>query len=484
MGNKRFLKVFTILLISTAFIFSFSHFGALAIANGFGHKEKYAQGTAAGGIQLSGLTEEQAQQKLSSAVQKWKASNPVEIVYLAKTVKLPAEQLHFSVTESMVRVKNGEAAPLVVTLDHNRLRDLVSKSFPDVSPDDVDIARLDMAICHAAARLETANLSFDLSGYAVDGNEKETTVSKGSVANVSLAEATELENWAKQFPQVNIPAHGMFSLFKTAEKTGASFSNEALSMIATAIYGAVLPTNFEIIERNTGNELPYYATLGKEAKVVKGKLDFSFVNPNPTAYQLKFTVRNGAFSVSVAGRPFLENYKMVLKDQKTIGPETTVQYHPALKADQSVVLQAGKAGYYAKVFRNIYSQNHGLLKSVLLAEDFYPPVAQIVAKGNPAQVENTEDSSETDNGSGHETDTSTSGSSSKGSEKSAGKETSKSKKSAGTEASKKSEKSTSTKAETSKDRENSTSTKAETSNDSKDSTGTHDGKDNGADSKS
>ncbi|WP_235919930.1 hypothetical protein [Heyndrickxia coagulans] len=173
MGNKRFLKVFTILLISTAFIFSFSHFGALAIANGFGHKEKYAQGTAAGGIQLSGLTEEQAQQKLSSAVQKWKASNPVEIVYLAKTVKLPAEQLHFSVTESMLRVKNGQASPLVVTLDHNGLRDLVSKSFPDVSPDDVDIARLDMAICHAAARLETANLSFDLSGYALDGNERE-----------------------------------------------------------------------------------------------------------------------------------------------------------------------------------------------------------------------------------------------------------------------------------------------------------------------
>ncbi|MEK5339942.1 VanW family protein [Weizmannia sp. FSL W8-1119] len=471
MGNKRFLKVFTILLISTAFIFSFSHFGALAIENGFGHKEKYAQGTAAGGIELSGLTEEQARQKLSAAVQKWKASNSAEIVYLSKTVKLPAGLLHFSVTESMLRVKNGQASSLVVTLDNNGLRNLVSKSFPDVSPDDVDISRLDKAICHAAARLETTNLSFDLSGYALDGSEKETTVSKGSVSNVSIAEATELENWAKQFPEVNIPAHGMFSLLKTAEKTGASFSNEALSIVATAVYGAVLPTNFEIIERNTGNELPYYAALGKEAKVVKGKLDFSFVNPNPTAYQLKFTVHNGVFSVSVAGRPFLENYKMVLKDKKTIHPETTVQFQAALKTDQSVVVQAGKAGYYARVFRNIYSRNHGLLKSVLLAEDFYPPVAQRVAKGNPVQTENTDGSSETDNGSGNETDTPTSGGNSESSGKSAGAEAAKSSgKNADAEASKKNGKSS--------------STKAGTSNDSKDSTGTHDGKDNGADSKS
>ncbi|GER72119.1 VanW family protein [Weizmannia acidilactici] len=401
MGNKRFLKVFIILFTSTAFILGFSHFGAFAIEKGFGHTEKFSEGTSAGGVDLSGLTKDEAQQKLENAVQKWKASHPVTLLYLNQSIKLPAAELRFDLAESLNRAQDGKPGKLYVTVNNSGLVKMISESFPEISLEDWNIGQLNTAICNAASRLETGNLTFDLASYAIQADQSEKTVSKAVLTAIPEAEAYELETWAKQFPKLDIPAQSAFSLLKTAGKTGSAFSNTAMSMIATAIYEAVLPTDFEIIERYTSNELPGYAALGKEARIVKGKLDFSFVNPNTTAYKLQFAYRNGAFTVSVTGRPFAEKYKIAEKNAKTIEPKTAVRYTSSLKANQSVVKQTGRAGHYVKIYRNIYSQENSLLKSTLLSEDFYPPVTKIVSKGYPEEAEgSTSNTSGTTTGGG------------------------------------------------------------------------------------
>nr|WP_235929359.1 VanW family protein [Heyndrickxia ginsengihumi] len=165
-------------------------------------------------------------------------------------------------------------------------------------------------------------------------------------------------------------------------------------MIATTIYQAILPTNFEIIDRYISSELPSYAVLGEEAKVVPNKLDFVFINPNTSAYKLHFAYSNHTLSVSVVGTPFLEKYKILKKNYKTFSPKTVVHYNKTLKASQSVVLQAGKAGQYVKLYRKIYDQNHALLKSELISEDFYPSVPKIISKAYPEET--TTDTAGTD----------------------------------------------------------------------------------------
>ncbi|WP_018660960.1 VanW family protein [Heyndrickxia acidiproducens] len=384
MGNNRFVKVFIVLFTSTAFILGFSHFGVLALEKGFGHAAQLSNGTSAGGVSLSGMEKDKAGQKLENAVQNWKSSHPIMITYLNHSAKLPADRLQFDIKETLKHIRDGGSTPLFVTLNNRVLMNVLSKAFPAISLEDWNIDRLNADICKAAARLETGKTSFDLSAYTLS-DQTEKVVSKATLTSIPAADRYELETWVKEFPKLNIPAASSFSLLKTAGETGSYFSNTALSIVASAIYEAVLPTNFECIERYTSSELPGYATPGKEARVVQDKLDFAFINPNHSAYTLQFAYKNGALTVSVTGRPFAEKYKIISKNAQTIEPKTAVHYTSTLTAKQSVVLQYGKTGHYVKIYRNVYSRHNSLLKSVPVSEDFYPAVSEIIAKGYPEE---------------------------------------------------------------------------------------------------
>ncbi|MGG4037930.1 VanW family protein [Heyndrickxia ginsengihumi] len=362
---------------------------------GFGMNDQFADGTSIGGVDISGMTKNEAQQKLEKSVQSWEKSSHITINYLDQSIKLPTSKLQFNIDESLNQARDGKASPLTVTLDSSNLMDEISNTFKSINLEDWNIARLNENICKVASNLQTGNHDYHLVDYAIDGDKKNKIVAKAELTSIPEDAQYDIAAWVKQFKQIKIPAQSAFSLLDVTKMDPAvTYSENDLSMIATTIYQAILTTNFEIIDRYISSELPSYAVLGEEAKVVPNKLDFVFINPNTSAYKLHFAYSNHTLSVSVVGTPFLEKYKILKKNYKTFSPKTVVHYNKTLKASQSVVLQAGKAGQYVKLYRKIYDQNHALLKSELISEDFYPSVPKIISKAYPEET--TTDTAGTD----------------------------------------------------------------------------------------
>jgi hypothetical protein len=229
--------------------------------------------------------------------------------------------------------------------------------------------------------------------------EKEDVLSQSTVSLNEIPE--DLQTALAVNSKIDIPAQASFSLLEFAKKQKLEMlSTDTLSIIATGIYQAILPTNFAIEERNIGNELPAYAHLGDEAKVDFAKnMDLAFSNPNKTKYMLDLQLNGNSLTVTLSGVKLPYDYKITTKDEQNITPKTIVQYSPLLASGQTMVKSAGQNGQTAAVYRQTYKGNI-LIKSELIAHDYYLPEyrVEIHALNAPAaQSEATTDpTSQTD----------------------------------------------------------------------------------------
>ncbi|HEY2421900.1 MAG TPA: G5 domain-containing protein, partial [Neobacillus sp.] len=143
------------------------------------------------------------------------------------------------------------------------------------------------------------------------------------------------------------------------------------------IYQTILPTNFTIIERNIGNTLPDFVNLGYEAKVnLERNSDLVFSNPNQAKYHLAIQLENKRLRVTLTGEKFLYNYKISVKDEQKLTPKTIVQYSPLLVPGKIKVLTKGAEGMIVKIYREVY-QGDQMVSSILISEDYYPPLYQV-----------------------------------------------------------------------------------------------------------
>ena len=107
---------------------------------------------------------------------------------------------------------------------------------------------------------------------------------------------------------------------------------------------------------------------------------------------------------SLKGPSFLQQYKIITKDQQNFTPKTIVQFNPELSPTQKIVEKEGKEGQFIKVVREIYSENNELIQKENISEDFYPPVHQVEVHGLIVKQSETT----TNNDSANATDTQTS----------------------------------------------------------------------------
>ncbi|MCQ6278271.1 G5 domain-containing protein [Bacillus sp. EB600] len=202
--------------------------------------------------------------------------------------------------------------------------------------------------------------------------EKEDVLSKATVSSKELPE--DLQPALTVISKIEIPAQASFSLLEFAKKQNLeTLSTDTLSIIATGIYQAILPTNFAIEERNIGNELPAYAHLGDEAKVdFTQNMDLAFSNPNKTKYTLDLQLNGNSLTVTLKGAKLSYEYKITTKNEQKLMPKTIVQYSPLLTPGQTMVKNAGHNGLTAAVYRQTYKGDI-LIKSELIGNDYYPP---------------------------------------------------------------------------------------------------------------
>jgi hypothetical protein len=180
-----------------------------------------------------------------------------------------------------------------------------------------------------------------------------------------------IANLAQQLSGTPIEPGKAFSLLGALkEKKLNSINDDALNVVATGIYSAMLKSNFNILERSTGRELPAYASLGFEAKVAKDAADLLVVNPNKTSYILFLDYYNGVLYVYIFGEPITNTYRVVKEGTKVIPPRTILHHSSAGVTD-------GKPGAYVQIYRETFNADNRMIEKEFISEDYYAPISQI-----------------------------------------------------------------------------------------------------------
>ncbi|MEW9053302.1 MAG: G5 domain-containing protein [Neobacillus sp.] len=380
MGSKyqQLIKLFTVLFLSTAVIFSSSHFGSEAFGKFSNNDGLYNEGTIVGSVNLSGKTENEAIALLEEKYVEWVNSTKFELRYSEKTVNLDINLFQFDATETVLNLKEGKTNNASLTIDLLQVEEQINILFPQVDSKEIELTKLTADLTNAASQLQSGTFSFALNKDYQLVESKKAVISEVVVELEAVSD--ELYNLIKNNPEIQIAEEATFSFLEFA-KAQKIENNSALDLMATGIYQAVLPTNLSIKERNISEKLPSYAVLGFEAMVNSAKgVDLVIVNPNKATYTLGFDLSPGSLKVTLTGDPLLYKYEISKKNQQELKPKTIIQYSPLLLPGKTKVENEGADGKIVKVYRNIYEGSQ-LLTSELISEDYYPPVFRVEIHG-------------------------------------------------------------------------------------------------------
>jgi hypothetical protein len=375
------VKLFFVIVICTFYLISFSQIGTFAYQSFFKEPSRFAEGTVIGSVSVSKLSKEEATRIVQEKVNEWKTSTVLQLTYQEKTEALPTQLFTFQVEQSVEQAAAGQPSQLVVQFDEQSFSKLIEEVMAPLSLSSINLKKLKRDIMSIAANLQMGKQSIDLTNYFIEkqGVQKQP-ISEVMMGNLGESEA-EVIAWVSNHPTIEIKGKSLFSLSAYLNKKSEPLSSEGMSIIASAIYQAILPTNFMIVERHTSRDLPNEIPLGYEAKVDKVSRDFRFYNPNTSTYTLQFKAMNNGFRVTLTGLPLVYQYVVKVGEIEYFTPKTIIQYSSLLSPGERRMKQKGKHGILAKVKKEIYDENNHLLKTEIVAEDFYPPSHNIEVRG-------------------------------------------------------------------------------------------------------
>ncbi|ANB61047.1 G5 domain-containing protein [Anoxybacteroides amylolyticum] len=390
-------KLFFVIVLCTIYLISVSQIGPTVYESLVANDTDFAAGTIIGSVSVASFSKEEAAQKLQAKVNEWKTSAQLTLIYQEKTVAIPTRLFTFRVEQSVQQAVNGHPSQLVVQLDKEAVSALAEQLITPALASSLQLDKLANDIMKSAALLQRNREPFDLARYIGQQATERTAVSVGSITNLREQKA-EVIAWVEHHSSIEIKGKTLLSL--AAYMKG--MSSLAMSTIASAVYQAILPTNFTVVERHTSRSLPDGIPLGYEAKV-DGKIsDLRVYNPNTTAYTLQFQTVGNGFRVTLYGLPFAYQYVIKTGEVEYFPPKTVVQYNPSLKPGERYVKDSGRQGMLVKVKKETYDENKQLVGTEVISEDFYPPVHATEVRGlelGTAPTNETENpsSSETQN---------------------------------------------------------------------------------------
>ncbi|QCJ43632.1 hypothetical protein FAY30_17870 [Bacillus sp. S3] len=392
--NQQMIKLFVVLFICTAFIFSFSHYGAKAFEKMTNMDGKYSDGTTIGAFNVSGMSEEEAKRILEEKYLEWLQETTMRLQYGEKEVPFELNPFHLDSQQTVSSIKDGQNNPAFITVDQVQVEEQIEILFPQIKSNELDLDKLMKNLNDTASLFKAGTYTFNLyNDYLLAEHKKDV------VLNVAVVEMNDvpvdLQTVIEKNSSIKIPEESTFSLLEFAKEQKMG-SADSLNLLATGIYQAILPSNMSIVERNIGSSLPKYVKLGFEAKVIQAKMaDFIISNPNKAKYLLELKLENNQLKVTLKGKKFVYEYKITTKDEEKLKPKTIIQYSPLLLPGKTKIQTKGVEGQIIKIYRETY-QGDQLLKTELISEDYYPPVFQVEVHGLGGSQQGTPQTNGTD----------------------------------------------------------------------------------------
>jgi hypothetical protein len=374
-----FIKLAVAVLLSTTFLISFSQIGAFAYETVFFKEFRFSKGTTIGNVDVSNLSEQDAEQLLLSRVNEWMASQSTKIIFSENIVHVPSDLFRFQIKQSIEQAVDGQASQLFIELNNEQLLSLLNTIMDEKWIKLLDIEHLSADLIHHVSSLQTKPQTINLIHYLSEEVQTQFTKQLINEAEIKkgIEEHPDLFHWLSSHPTVEIKSNSYFSLLDYIKAEKNHLSTESASFLASVIYKAVLPTNFEIVERHISQELPDNVEPGFEVKVDLKQKDFIFYNPNFINYTLKFIVSSDGLIARLEGTPFINKYVVESDDIEYFEPKTIVHYSADVSIGEKRIKQEGKQGLLIRVKRKIYNSNDHLLETKLISEDFYLPIHKI-----------------------------------------------------------------------------------------------------------
>ncbi|MFS0775787.1 G5 domain-containing protein [Neobacillus sp. 3P2-tot-E-2] len=377
---KQVIKLFSVLFFCTAFIFSFSHYGAKAFETLTTADGKFSSGTSVGFVDLSGRSNSESITVLEEKYVEWIQNTKIEMQYSEKLFPIDVNLFQFDAIKTLKNIQDGQKNPASITIETQLVEEQIQILFPQIDTKLIDITKLTTDITNAVLHFESGSFVFKLNeDYLLsDAGQQSSVISE---VYISLAEnPNDLVTVLNSNSEISIAEEATFSLIEYAKQEKIETSS-SLNVIATGIYQVILPTNILIMERNISNSLPEYSVLGLEANVNVAKgADLVFKNPNKTVYTLSFSLVNKNLKITLKGNSFLYDYKIIKENEQPLKPKTIVQYSPLILPRQIEVKNEGADGKLVTVYRDIF-QGSQLVERQLISEDYYPPVYRVEVHG-------------------------------------------------------------------------------------------------------
>ncbi|WP_456278105.1 hypothetical protein [Bacillus sp. AK128] len=370
METSSLIKIFSSIAISTLFIFSISQVGYAVYQSVAEQGTGYEENTYLGPINISGLSEAEALTKVSAEVSSWLEQNIVQLSFNGESTPVPSDYFTFLLDQSLASVMNGKQNQLMVTVSDVELKMALVDSIYPIAVDEVDMEKLKLNIELIATALSNEITTLTVQDYfTTDAFSASTTISEASLSKIP--NDIDLQSYAHLFSTINVPANSELSLHVILTDNGVP--HETASVLATLLYKTILPTNFNVIERQMSAQLPVYGELGYEAKVSEHH-DFVIYNPNSTDYVVEIENTSDGIQATLTGLPLPYQYKVEIVDSEVHKQKVIIQYDANLEIGQKKVSEAGKEGLSATVMRQKLDQKGQLLEKQLISKDFYPPV--------------------------------------------------------------------------------------------------------------
>ena len=383
MGKWLDAKLFVLIILCTTFIFGFSQISSFGYSAVFKQENGkiYSNGTAIGSFSLAGMTHEQAEQAIVNKITEWNENSSYSLQYENKSTQLSVTIFQIDYQTSLKRIVDGQQAELIVSIDEPLLEEAIRALVSEEIYKNINIEKLFSDLLDSVKALQPNTMNFQLIEYLkTEGKGANKELSTMTISVVK-DQAANLENLiSKLNNQIEVEPYQTFSLLNAINKKTVNQANsEAVNILATAVYRAILPTNFLIVERNISNKLPSYSEIGYEAKVTK-KMDLIFNNPNPSPYKISFSFNKNELQVKLMGVPFPYKYDIRTEVEK-FPPKTILQFSALLGPNEFKTIEKGDNGYLAKVYRDTKDKNNVVVETVAISEDFYPPVHRVEVTG-------------------------------------------------------------------------------------------------------
>ncbi|MDG5470962.1 VanW family protein [Jeotgalibacillus sp. ET6] len=379
MGNSQIVKLLLTGFLSFFIIYGTSQAGPKILPGLPGGTSVFEEDTQIGGVDVGGMSKDEAVIALIDDTQTWKEQASLEIAENEQTSPVELSLLHFLIEESVEAASDHQSNPLKVKLDIQEILIGIEQDLSVPASEWVDPAKLQFEIeKNVQILFSEETVTIPLTALLPD--DKEQSIIAEEAGDFTLSGNQQL--FVEEHKIVPIESGGTFSILSLAAAYGEEFlTDEEFSQLASVIHGAVIDSPLTVTERSISLSLPAWAERGKEAKVEReSSRDYQFMNASSAPVTMEMEIVQQSLYVRIKGQQHSHTYEAVTGDIQTIKPKIINQYSPFVQSNVTRISEEGSDGYLIPVYQRVLDAAGAEVEKNLLYEDFYPPVHRVEIK--------------------------------------------------------------------------------------------------------